>query len=79
MKRVIAFLVLSAAALVAQKPEFVEGLGQGYNGEWTHVSRQLTRAGGSDPAPISLPGVRLGRALHWRSFPAHCRHELLSS
>ena len=41
MKAMIAFLLLGAATLLAQKPEFVEGLGQGYNGEWTHVSRQL--------------------------------------
>ena len=50
MKGVIAFLLLSAATLVAQKPEFVEGLGQGYNGEWTHVSRQLIALAEAIPA-----------------------------
>jgi hypothetical protein len=41
VKRLIAFLLLSVAMLMAQKPEFLEGLGQGYDGEWAHASRQL--------------------------------------
>jgi len=62
VKRVIAFLLLSAATLVAQKPEFVEGLGQGYNGEWTHVSRQLIALAEAIPPDKyswrPAPGVR---------------------
>ena len=62
MKGVIAFLLLTAATLVAQKPEFVEGLGQGYNGEWTHVSRQLIALAEAIPAEKyswrPAPGVR---------------------
>lgn len=62
MKGVIALILLSAATLVAQKPEFVEGLGQGYNGEWTHVSRQLIAlAEAIPPEKYSwrpAPGVR---------------------
>jgi uncharacterized damage-inducible protein DinB len=41
LKEMIAFLLLSVASVMAQKPEFLEGLGQGYDGEWTHASRQL--------------------------------------
>ena len=62
MKAMIVFLLLSAATLVAQKPEFVEGLGQGYNGEWTHVSRQLIALAEAIPpekyAWRPAPGVR---------------------
>ena len=62
MKGVIALILLSAATLVAQKPEYLEGLGQGYNGEWTHVSRQLIAlAEAIPPAKYSwrpAPGVR---------------------
>jgi uncharacterized damage-inducible protein DinB len=62
VKGVIAFLLLSAATLAAQKPEFVEGLGQGYNGEWTHVSRQLIALAEAIPAEKyswrPAPGVR---------------------
>jgi uncharacterized damage-inducible protein DinB len=50
VKRLIAFLLLSAATLVAQKPEFLEGLGQGYAGEWTHASRQLVALAEAIPA-----------------------------
>jgi uncharacterized damage-inducible protein DinB len=50
VKKLIAFLLLSAAALMAQKPEFIEGLGQGYNGEWTHASRQLIALAEAIPA-----------------------------
>ena len=50
MKRLIVFLLLSAASLWAQKPEFLEGLGQGYDGEWTHASRQLIALAEAIPA-----------------------------
>jgi len=64
LKRVIAFLllILSAALLMAQKPEFLEGLGQGYDGEWTHASRQLLALAEAIPAEKygwrPAPGVR---------------------
>ncbi len=62
VKRVIVFLLLSAAMLMAQKPEFMEGLGQGYDGEWTHVSRQLIALAEAIPADKyswrPAPGVR---------------------
>jgi uncharacterized damage-inducible protein DinB len=50
VKRMIVFLLLSAATLMAQKPEFLEGLGQGYDGEWTHASRQLLALAEAIPA-----------------------------
>jgi uncharacterized damage-inducible protein DinB len=50
VKRVIVLLLLSASMLMAQKPEFLEGLGQGYDGEWTHVSRQLIALAEAMPA-----------------------------
>lgn len=50
VKGLIVFLLLSVAAAMAQKPEFVEGLGQGYDGEWTHVSRQLIALAEAIPA-----------------------------
>jgi uncharacterized damage-inducible protein DinB len=50
VKRLIVFLLLSAATLMAQKPEFLEGLGQGYAGEWTHASRQIVALAEAIPA-----------------------------
>ena len=48
--------------LLAQKPEFLEGIGQGYDGEWTHVSRQLVALAEAIPADKyswrPAPGVR---------------------
>ena len=62
MKRLLAFLLLSAIPLMAQKPEFLEGLGQGYDGEWTHASRQLIALADAIPAEKyswrPAPGVR---------------------
>lgn len=62
MQRVIVLLLLCAAALSAQKAEFLEGVGQGYDGEWTHVSRQLVAlAEAIPPAKYAwrpAPGVR---------------------
>jgi uncharacterized damage-inducible protein DinB len=62
VKEIIVFLLLGATTLAAQKPEFVEGLGQGYNGEWTHVSRQLIALAEAIPADKyswrPAPGVR---------------------
>ena len=62
MKGLIAFLLLSVVPLMAQKPAFLEGLGQGYDGEWTHASRQLLAlADAIPPEKYSwrpAPGVR---------------------
>ncbi|ABF41761.1 hypothetical protein Acid345_2760 [Candidatus Koribacter versatilis Ellin345] len=65
MKRLLAFLLFSmfsAATLLAQKPNFIEGVGQGYDGEWTHVSRQLIALAEAIPADKyawrPAPGVR---------------------
>lgn len=66
MKRMIVFLLMSlfvsTATLMAQKPEFLEGVGQGYAGEWTHVSRQLVALAEAIPAEKyawrPAPGVR---------------------
>ena len=59
MRTLIAFLLVSAATLMAQKPEFQEGLGQGYDGEWTHASRQL----------IALAEVIPPEKYSWRPAP----------
>ncbi len=62
VKQLIAFLLLGTATLMAQKPEFLQGLGQGYDGEWTHVSRQLIALAEAIPAEKyswrPAPGVR---------------------
>ncbi len=50
VKRLIAFLLLTVASMMAQKPEFLEGLGQGYDGEWIHASRQLIALAEAIPA-----------------------------
>ena len=53
------FLFLSAPALPAQAPE---GIWQGYDGEWKHVSRQLIALAEATPAEKyswrPAPGVR---------------------
>lgn len=53
-------IVLGAAALHAQPPD--EGLWQGYDGEWRHVSRQLIALAEATPAEKfawrPAPGVR---------------------
>lgn len=48
MKTILLCLVLSAAALHAEDP--YEGLWQGYDGEWGHVSRQLVALAEAIPA-----------------------------
>jgi uncharacterized damage-inducible protein DinB len=58
MKMLLLFMVLSAATLHAQD----EGLWEGYDGEWSHVSRQLIAlAEATPPEKFSwrpAPGVR---------------------
>jgi uncharacterized damage-inducible protein DinB len=41
MKKVLLALVLIGAPVFGQKPDPLEGLWQGYDGEWLHCSRQL--------------------------------------
>src|SRR5450755_1521642 len=58
MKRLVVVCMLGAAALHAQ----YEGLWQGYDGEWGHVSRQLIALAEATP-PVKFawrpaPGVR---------------------
>lgn len=58
MKTLLLFLVLCAAPLHAQ----YEGLWEGYDGEWSHVSRQLISLAEATPAEKfawrPAPGVR---------------------
>jgi uncharacterized damage-inducible protein DinB len=58
MKKLLLFLLLSAATLHAQN----EGLWEGYDGEWSHVSRQLIALAEATPAEKfswrPAPGVR---------------------
>ena len=52
MKTLLLFVLLSTATMHAQN----EGLWEGYNGEWSHVSRQLLAL----PRPLrpgNSPGV----------------------
>jgi uncharacterized damage-inducible protein DinB len=55
-------VALSVTALHAQKPDPLEGLWQGYDGEWVHVSRQLVALADAIPADKYSwrpgPGVR---------------------
>jgi uncharacterized damage-inducible protein DinB len=58
MKTLLLFALLSAATLHAQN----EGLWEGYNGEWSHTSRQLLALAQATPAEKfswrPAPGVR---------------------
>src|ERR1700730_12636338 len=58
MKKLLLFALISAATLHAQN----EGLWEGYDGEWTHASRQLIAlAEATPPQKFSwrpAPGVR---------------------
>jgi uncharacterized damage-inducible protein DinB len=63
-KVVLAAALVSAVALPGQntKPDPLEGLWQGYDGEWVHVSRQLVELAEAIPAEKYAwrpgPGVR---------------------
>jgi len=61
MKTCLLAVVLGTAALHAQ-PDSLEGLWQGYDGEWGHVSRQLIALAEATPADKfawrPAPGVR---------------------
>jgi uncharacterized damage-inducible protein DinB len=58
MKKLLLFLLLSTATIHAQN----EGLWEGYDGEWSHVSRQLLALAEATPAEKfswrPAPGVR---------------------
>ena len=58
MKTLLLFVLLSAATLHAQN----EGVWEGYDGEWSHVSRQLIALAEATPAEKyswrPAPGVR---------------------
>lgn len=62
MKWLLTFILMAVAAASAQKADPLEGLGQGYDGEWSHVSRQLVSLAEAIPADKYSwrpgPGVR---------------------
>jgi len=62
MKALLIFLTLAISTLHAQVPDPMEGLWQGYDGEWGHVTRQLTALADAIPAEKYAwrpgPGVR---------------------
>ena len=59
-KSLLVFLILNTHTLLAEDP--LEGLWQGYDGEWTHVSKQLIALAEATPqgkfAWRPAPGVR---------------------
>jgi hypothetical protein len=80
MRKVLFALLLFA---IPVRPLFaqdsLEGLWQGYDGEWRHVSSQLIAPRrGYARGKIRL-APRAGRALHQRSLHAHCDGEFLSA
>jgi uncharacterized damage-inducible protein DinB len=62
MKALLIFLTLAVSTLHAQVLDPIEGLWQGYDGEWGHVSRQLISLADAIPAEKYAwrpgPGVR---------------------
>lgn len=62
MKTLLLALLLGTTALYAQKTDPLEGLWQGYDGEWLHVSNQLVALAEAIPAEKyawrPAPGVR---------------------
>jgi uncharacterized damage-inducible protein DinB len=62
MKTLIMAVTLGTAALQGQKVDPLEGVWQGYDGEWLHVSRQLVALADAIPAEKYAwrpgPGVR---------------------
>jgi uncharacterized damage-inducible protein DinB len=62
MKTLLLLFVLAAVQLRAQRMDPLEGLWQGYDGEWGHVSRQLIALAEAMPAEKfswrPAPGVR---------------------
>jgi len=62
MKSILLSLLLAGVALAAQTPDPLEGLWQGYDGEWLHCSRQLVELAQAIPAEKyswrPAPGIR---------------------
>jgi uncharacterized damage-inducible protein DinB len=58
MKSLLFFITLAVSTLHAQVPDPMEGLWQGYDGEWGHVSRQLIAL--ADAIPAEKYGWRPG-------------------
>src|SRR5947199_3429243 len=62
MKTLLLTILLAASALHAQPQDNLEGLWQGYDGEWVHVSKQLVALAEAIPAEKygwrPGPGVR---------------------
>jgi uncharacterized damage-inducible protein DinB len=62
MKPLLLFLTLAISTMHAQTPDPLEGVWQGYDGEWLHVSRQLVELAEAIPAEKYTwrpgPGVR---------------------
>ena len=62
MKKLIFVTLLLAMAAHAQTPDWLAGLGQGYDGEWSHATRQITALADTIPAEKYTwrpgPGVR---------------------
>jgi uncharacterized damage-inducible protein DinB len=62
MKTLLLTVLLAASALQAQEKDNLEGLWQGYDGEWVHVSKQLVALAEAIPAEKfawrPAPGVR---------------------
>src|SRR5947209_6265419 len=62
MKTLLLGMVLAASALHGQEKDNLEGLWQGYDGEWVHVSKQLIALAEAFPqeklAWRPAPGVR---------------------
>jgi uncharacterized damage-inducible protein DinB len=62
MKALLLMMILGGLTLHAQKVDPLEGLWQGYDGEWVHVSRQLIALAEAIPAEKYAwrpsPGVR---------------------
>jgi uncharacterized damage-inducible protein DinB len=62
MKKILLAIILGGVALHAQADDPLEGLWQGYDGEWVHVSKQLVALAEATPAEKfsfrPVPGVR---------------------
>jgi len=74
---VLLCLALAARPMVAQSA--TEGLWQGYDGEWRHVSSQLMSLAEATPEEKIRLASRTGGALDQRSLHAHCHGEFLSA
>jgi len=73
MKTLLLTVLLAALALQAQEKDNLEGLWQGYDGEWVHVSKQLIALAEALPAEKlswrPAPGVRSTSEPRKSSYP----------